>query len=545
MAENLLTTSLHTSRKKAEQLSDLYAQRRPGLLLSMKGNNDIARQIENLEAIEASYYAMAGARDYKEFKQKLEECISTEASFGLAQLGGAQLRKNLQILKNQHSADNVEVENEVELIVDVYGIAGANKGINEALSSLKGIGKTTRLKGGKVKINLGLNPRSFKEVLNIVATLENKEGKKKRGRKYTIDDHLSSALYSKLSDYEVDGKILLANGIGAEKDQKGVIAEKLRISENFLGYPWNFNKHDIETAIEAGNESYFHETLIKALHTIQDWLLLIAGTTPELKRAIIEEWNKVVGDEYSDLTNAKFFLKGGYIDLVVGALGEFQTAVFQNLLSQYFPGMKAKFSASISGNVFAEGTSEQAKADVLFGTLGIQVKNYASPSRPIEGNIHPYELRKYYNDEVLYDSGLFGMLANRHWINFDGVGLDEIAQDLENALSAILNFNSLDVGLDDKISFYMISGAYLVPASVILREFSTIREDQRVIIDSKQTPQDETAIDHHQYWTHNGNGWEKTEANTKRFENLLKRNITLRANFKYNRIPDLSLYKLI
>jgi hypothetical protein len=36
----------------------------------------------------------------------------------------------------------------------------------------------------------------------------------------------------------------------------------------------------------------------------------------------------VVGIEYNNLTNAKFFLKGGYIELVVGALGEFQTAVF-------------------------------------------------------------------------------------------------------------------------------------------------------------------------------------------------------------------------
>jgi hypothetical protein len=39
--------------------------------------------------------------------------------------------------------------------------------------------------------------------------------------------------------------------------------------------------------------------------------------------AIEEEWNKIVSENYTDLTSTSFFLKGGYIELVVGALGEF------------------------------------------------------------------------------------------------------------------------------------------------------------------------------------------------------------------------------
>jgi hypothetical protein len=55
--------------------------------------------------------------------------------------------------------------------------------------------------------------------------------------------------------------------------------------------------------------------------------------------------------------------------------------------------------------------------------LGIQVKNYSSPLRKIEGNIHPLELTKYYDENRLYDSGFFGILANRFWIEFNGIGV--------------------------------------------------------------------------------------------------------------------------
>jgi hypothetical protein len=50
----------------------------------------------------------------------------------------------------------------------------------------------------------------------------------------------------------------------------------------------------------------------------------------------------------------------------------------------------------------------------------------------------------------------------------------DIATDLNDAVAAILNFDVLDKHLDDKISFYMISGRYLVPASVILSHYAEI-----------------------------------------------------------------------
>jgi hypothetical protein len=84
------------------------------------------------------------------------------------------------------------------------------------------------------------------------------------------------------------------------------------------------------------------------------------------------------------------------------------------------------------------------------------------------------ELTKYYDEDRLYDSGFFGILANRFWIEFEGIEVEDIAADLNDALSAILNFDVLTDDLDDKISFYMIGGRYLVPASVILSHYTEI-----------------------------------------------------------------------
>jgi hypothetical protein len=208
--------------------------------------------------------------------------------------------------------------------------------------------------------------------------------------------------------------------------------------------------------------------------------------------------------------------------------------------------MKANFSANIQGNVFGEGTSEQAKADVLFGKLGIQVKNYSSTQSRIEGNIHPWELTSYYDQNELFESGFFGLLANRFWIEFNGPSVEDIATDLNDALSAILNFDTLTDDLEDKISFYMIGGCYLVPASVILKHYTDIQKGNRSFIDitSKAKPQPEVSFEDKAYWEHNGTNWVPTEKNIKAFDNLLKHSISFRATFNYGNIPNLEQYRL-
>jgi hypothetical protein len=90
-----------------------------------------------------------------------------------------------------------------------------------------------------------------------------------------------------------------------------------------LGYPWNFRKEDAKIAAELTDETPFRKKLQSALRDIREWLTSFAGGNEPLRRAISEEWEKIVGENERDLLNASFFLKGGYIELVVGAMGEF------------------------------------------------------------------------------------------------------------------------------------------------------------------------------------------------------------------------------
>ena len=559
MAENLLTHSLHTKAKYAQQLSDIYETNRANLFKTMVGNVDIVMQIANLEAREQTYYSAAEANGYEQFRKKIAEVIDDDVAYGISQLGGATLRNNLEHLKKQHINETLEVQQEIAVIIDTYGLEKANKGINSSLRNLteefEKIGRQqgkesfasarfTRRKGGQIVADIKPDPRIIKELLNFFDEV-NDEGNKRRGRKYSTDSaKVSTALMTRLSELEEKGYFKL---VQEEENSSKRLSDTLKTSQKFLGYPWSFRKGDIEIALLQADDAPFKERLRKALRDIRDWLLAFAGNSSPLRRAIIEEWEKIVGKNETDLTNASFFLKGGYIELVVGAMGEFQTAVFQNLLSQYFPKMRSNFSASIQGNVFGEGTSEQAKADVVFGQLGIQVKNYSSPARKIEGNIHPLELNKYYDENHLYDSGFFGILANRFWIEFEGIGIDEIATDLNDAVSAILNFDVLYKHLDDKISFYMIGGKYLVPASVILSYYADIQKGNQkyVEITSSTQPKNENEFDDELYWTPKGdNEYSRKKSNEQNMIKLLNHDISLRAQFNYGNIPNLEKYAL-
>lgn len=549
MSENLITRTLHTRAKYAEQLSALYEDKRANLFSTMLGNTGYEQQIFNLEQKERGYYSAAGADNYDDFRDKIKRVIDDDVAYGISQLGGTNLRKNLEILRNQHIDETLETQKEITLIIDTYGLEKANKGINSTLQTIQKTFESnsnvsaTRRKGGKLAVHMKPDARIIKELLNFFRE-KDEEGRKKVGRKYSTDATVSQALIKKLSELEEKGYFVLEQG----EDSSGKrLADTLKTSQKYLGYPWNFRKGDVDIAILQEDEAPFKERMRKALRDIRDWMLSYATNSPILKQAILEEWEKLVGQNESDLTNASFFLKGGYIELVVGAMGEFQTAVFQNLLAQEFPQMKHSFSASIQGNVFSEGTSEQAKADVLFGELGIQVKNYSSPARSIEGNIHPIELGKYYDENKLYDSGFFGILANRYWIEFKGISTEDLAQDLNDAVGAILNFNTLTTGLEDKISFYMIGGKYLVPASVILSHYTNIQGDNRkyVEITSSVSPKNENEFKDETYWKPYGDDrYGETNANVQKFNNLLSHDISLRASFNYANIPNLEKYKL-
>jgi hypothetical protein len=292
----------------------------------MLGNNSYAQQINNLENREKSYYSAAGASTYVDFREKIKAVIDDDIAYGLSQLGGNNLRKNLEKLRDLHMDETLETQKEITVIIDTYGLEKANKGINKTLAKLNESfagnknASFTRQKGGKIRMSIKPDPRLLKEVLNFFDEV-NEEGNKRRGRKYATDSaKVSSALLTRLSDLEEKGLFILS----AEESETGKrLADTLQTSSKYLGYPWNFRKGDIDIAILQEDEALFKAKLTRALRDIREWLVGFANGNPMLRDSIIEEWEKIVGENERDLTNASFFLKGGYIELVVGAMGEF------------------------------------------------------------------------------------------------------------------------------------------------------------------------------------------------------------------------------
>jgi hypothetical protein len=101
--------------------------------------------------------------------------------------------------------------------------------------------------------------------------------------------------------------------------------------------------------------------------------------------------------------------------------------------------------------------------------------------------------------------------------------------------------------LEDKISFYMIAGKYLVPASVILSHYEDIQKDNNKYIEitSSVKPKNENEFNDEQYWESKGeNKYNVKDANNANLLRLLNHDISLRASFSYGNIPNLEKYRL-
>lgn len=547
-----INTNIHTDTKYLGEINKLEGS---NFFSSMSATEkyDKIKIIQNLQSREKEYYGAIDAGNYTEFMNKVRLIINDDVARTLAKLSGAELRKGLQQLKNQYSSQVTEIEEIQDVVIDIEGLKETNVKIQGIIGQLRKIARTSERSADKSKLKLGIaiNTQELKKIINLIEQNSGKSTKSqlKEGAGST------TALMNRLTDYS--SFIYLSDDNW--QAQNVSIKDRLRINQKFLGYPWNFDKNDVQRATELGAESEMQIRLKQALDIIKAWLMeQIQGQDEQnlLHNAIEEEWNKIVSENYTDLTNASFFFKGGYVDLVVGALGEFQAAVLNNIIMRVTNNYA--FASRIQGNEFKEGTSEQAKADVLFGKLGIQVKNYVSTDFMISGNIHPWDLTRYYDKENLTNSGVFTILANKFASKSDVIDLNAITIDLENAVASILSFDSMEEHLNDSVSFYLIAGRYLVPASVIVAEFSGISggksrtgDQLGPITFNDPSPAFQFNEDgkvseevRKKYWTKQGESWIPTTDNSNLFTSLLQKHISIRANFTPSKLPTLNQYAL-
>lgn len=203
---------------------------------------------------------------------------------------------------------------------------------------------------------------------------------------------------------------------------------------------------------------------------------LSAGASKTMKDAIAQVWNQNIGH-----IGLKFFAGGeGWVDHLVGALGEFVTPVFFyycNLRLNKNPAFVNNFMSLVGQDL--NRFKEQKSIDIEIAFLkaaGIQVKNYngafvrdsnhveTSQQRTIDVNLHPSDI-----SSLAHDSRIVPYMVNSYFNT-------SIMQIPESTLEEFFKYHAYeflnlaidDSQIEDRATFYLIGG-YFIPGSEILQ----------------------------------------------------------------------------
>ena len=326
-------------------------------------------------------------------------------------------------------------------------------------------------------------------------------------------------------------------------------------------FPWGVTKKDIELAKELGKESEINQELQRACIHIKDYIFytLGAGASQEMMSAISRVWQRNFSIKQNN--PASFFsggTKSNFISGVQGALGEFQTAVIFEFLA--IKKMSDAF-ANIIGNTYKNG--EQARTDVaIFNKLGIQVKNVSSflsgdkmsLIRDLSTTMHPSKFAQYLSN----GQSFLDFLANYYFnISYQGQNqsqIEAIKQWLGEYLGELMNM-AMNDAVEDTVTFYMIGGQFLVPCSAILEKAQQLNLADNITITSAYKGMTDigyrgsyTVINGKnrpefvKYWNKKHSGWQPTEENTKQYNYLIGKGISIRT--KFNLIDDIMSFSL-
>lgn len=204
--------------------------------------------------------------------------------------------------------------------------------------------------------------------------------------------------------------------------------------------------------------------------------------------------------------------------------------------------------------------NEQMRADILFGTMGIQVKNYKEKtiqSSNVTIKLHPKELLERLVDGGFtkkQESGMMDLLVNMAF-NKDTEQVYEkgVIDILQHYLGATLNFN-LDNEERDASNLWLVGGNLIIPGSSILEAFKEkINQDKTLKIQimypakrkgdiqfaNSNSEKGKNSPVFTEYWRRYSSGWtpyngEDAEGNEKTYNNLLSSNaISIQTSFNF------------
>lgn len=312
------------------------------------------------------------------------------------------------------------------------------------------------------------------------------------------------------------------------------------ISSLYIDYDDPFS-YDAEKLHGAENNKDERQEIIKGAHWIKNSIerYFLNNASEDLRHAFEKTWSDNFDHRWQ---NIALFMKRGGNTALAGAFGEFQAALITNYILTRFQRISPQAQALISNSLQKR---EQARRDVtILGDVGIQVKNY-DPQNSIEisTTVHPSELQK---EEVFAReniNSLFRFLANYYfnlsYVIENGTKKNQLTDEILPAYFAqIANLDLGEIFRRDTVSFYLIEGRYLVPASHIAEQvyynqlyapititssFRDMETDQGFNkgVEKKYAP----------YWDRSSGEWEPTDYNKATYQNLLSKDISIRTNF--------------
>lgn len=462
---------LHTSSAWAVKEIDLTFQKR--------SDSEIDDSINKLRSSEQKLYKEFGKNDYEGFIIQLRSFFNKDDMEAISRFEPKYLE---QALRKFASGRGKLYEQKVEIVLHLDKLkdfnlregslreAVKNKGLAamEAKEQHDPFFKIDGIEGDLPKITLTYNYNTIKTVLNTFF----------KGHNFTTTADVmrnADALINRLAAPEV-------NAIEAtilRKDNPDY-REKF-IFSTIPNFPWGLDKKTYLDAKNNNPDESKNEVLKevkRAVKEIKEYIIneLVGNkASQDLRDAAVLTWEKNFIDKEN---NPALFFSGGktdnFIGAVQGALGEFQTALIFTFLHKKLGSSKY---AEIIGNIYKKGTSEQLKTDVqIANSIGLQVKNVSIIKdelgneafvRDLEAGAHPDKLEYQLAQGEQFVTYIANYYFNTTFQDETKTTFNQMIDMLQGYLGEVMNM-AINEGIDDNISFYLIAGKYLVPASEIL-----------------------------------------------------------------------------
>ena len=495
--------------------------------------------ISYLQSQENFLYQKFGASSYKGFKENLQNLINSQD----------------KVCIQRFSADNLYDE------IRKFGNSKINQSYTEDVTFEIQVGETQISLFESLKLpNYDIQGTTITMTgnLSVLRSVLNKVyGKRFKIGKKTVTEQLESFI-SENQDL-----------ISIVKDGQKVHTLKHKTSLEISNFPWGVKKEHLDAYLNSTDFNLVNgmrEQLSRAFSEIKNYIFteLCKGGSNQLLQAANITWNSLLSSSQYDLAITNFFggnAKGNFASAVIGAMGEFQTALIFNYLALKIN--STEFS-KIIGNIYQNG--EQLRTDVeIFKRIGIQVKNFTSGGffgqmRYAGTTIHPDKLFSYLPGEKLeFQTFLANYYFNTDIQSQNLNSLKELEHFLgEHLLAETMNL-AMDTNISDTISFYFIGGKYLVPGSEIVKwatnkyqdykSKSTLTRDNTVYITGpKKTYSDlyfkENPEEREKYWEYDQtkSSWDFTNYNLEKF-NSINSDISIRTNIELT-LDNLSEFQI-